>query len=297
MFAEATAPVTPVTSVTPALPAPSIALQAIQKAIQASKEEVPDHISDRTRTAPQGTDAPSSPEDDPFYIPPEEIIAARTAALSLSERDCCLTCGVAFTEEDVAATVLYEGKRYHKECLPFLGTTDLKKNPSLNITLTLRASEMEKIAELLEPDSSLSHVHDKIANVLCEHNTWYVRCSFCGRVVEKHSAIVSGTHTPRIKEETGIVIGVASGRFFSKVRSTEAFCSSACDLNYSKHLFAVWQEGEKDKKAKASVAKERRTAAKGEKLVDALAEAFKMAKRSPDVAKALKDILAELAEQ
>jgi hypothetical protein len=238
----------------------------------------------------------------------EKEISAEERTLTVDH--ICPQCSSAVKAEE---SVLYEGREFHRSCLEErLKTNDLKKNPKISFSLDLRASDIVRMLDVLELDESLKSVHDKLADVLCQHNNWYGRCTFCGKVVDKSHAIVGGEKTKGVKEETGIVVGIPSGKFFSVVRSTELFCSPVCDLNYSKKLKASWEAEKEAKKAARSTYVDRdfdgnviehgyghgQGSAKGkekkEKGEDTLSRLFKMAKKSSDVAASLQEIFKSL---
>jgi len=198
---------------------------------------------------------------------------------------------------------LYGGKTYHDECLPFqrasrpvISTSlDLHTNPRLTFSLNLRASEIALLAEIVQPITEMHNVYDRLADVLCEHGNSYARCAWCGKLTLREHAVEGGTHTRKMKEATGVLAGVKSGRFFSRVRSVEVFCGEGCDLNYSKRMKVAWEEEKEKKRKKAEETRERGRG--GERKKDSLSKVFKMASKDKRIAAQLQEILDMIAEQ
>jgi hypothetical protein len=212
----------------------------------------------------------------------------RSALSTSSEAKECTRC-----EEEVHEgehLVIYEGRPYHEECLPFMHSDDLIRNPRISVNLGLRLSTLTSLIKRLPPDGALGEVRDHLSDVLCAQNTWFSRCSWCGAIVMKHSAQIGGSHTKKIKEESGITIGVLSGKFFSKAKSMEIFCSEVCDLNYSKKLYTAWlKKKEEDQSLKAAKSTER-----GVKTANPLRDLMKLSKTRGDVASKMQSILEQL---
>jgi hypothetical protein len=164
------------------------------------------------------------------------------------------SCGLEFSAN--YPKVLWSGKAYHKECLPFIESDDLTVNPRLDITINVRASKLARLVEILEREEDLKDLYNHLGDTLCEHNTWYARCAECGKVVMKHQAIVGGLLTKQVKAQTKIEVSITTGRFFSRVRPAEVFCSEVCDQNYAKRIWKVWEQQEKEKAELRERAKE-----------------------------------------
>ncbi len=217
-------------------------------------------------------------------IPTQEIVNARpvfeiTASTSggLELQHCALCNEQIFAGEDIS----YSGRIYHKECAPFAGHRDTKQNPPIEVKITAQASVLALLLEVIELHPELQGVHSKVADALCEHDNYYIRCNHCGSVVSKAKAIFGGALTRTAKTETKAIMAVPAGKFFSKVRTVEVFCSPACDATYAAHLRLAWKK-EQDEKA---------ASAKGPKKPDGLSQLMKLAKTSPKLAAALGAIL------
>lgn len=213
---------------------------------------------------------------------PASVEEKRKVLDHMIEEGICYKCGNALP---AANTVLWEGMPYHKGCLPFIRKDDLESNPRLSLTLSLRASELALLAELVSEDTSLKVLYDKLADTLCEHGHSYVRCVECGLLVSRNGAIISTGYTRDFMVSSGAVISVSSGRFFSRIRGIEAFCSKACDLNYSKSAKTAWDKEQAEKAAKKSSTSGEDKKPSGLKLL------MQIAKTRPDVAAKLQEVM------
>jgi hypothetical protein len=211
---------------------------------------MPDPTSDTDPKVEEKTELKITAEEIKHARPTFSVSPVLNQGLSTTKCEACLE--EIFNSEQV----LYQGKVFHKDCAPFVGKTDLKNNPRIPIAFSLQASELALLLEIIEPHIKLRMLHDKLADILCEHGNSYVRCSFCGLVIERHRTLEWGKHTREVKEKTGAVVAITAGRFYSTVQNVECFCSEACDLNYSKKVKEAWDKAQVEKKEKAGVKKD-----------------------------------------
>jgi hypothetical protein len=172
--------------------------------------------------------------------------------------------------------------------------TSLTDNPRITLNISVRASELALLLELtavaLPQQPDLKLLHDRLANILCEHGNLYVRCAHCGKILKyhEHAKEIGGIFTKKVKEETGAVLSIPTEKFYSAVKSVEIFCSSACDLVYSQKLKKAWEQEQEEKKKK-------KAAKTG--INNTLAQLMKAAKTNPELADNLAALVQNVLKQ
>jgi len=201
-------------------------------------------------------------------------------AIPREELKPCAHCG---KQVFAGQAVMFSNTLYHEDCAPFAGTHDLKANPRITATINAQAADFALLLKVIEDRPDLKALHDKVAATLCEHDNYYLRCDQCGKVVSKGDALIGGILTKAAKKETGAITSVPAGKFFSKVRTVEVFCSKGCDGTYAAHLRLAFRKQQEEKASKATESKS-----------DGLKQLLKLSVNSKELKEKLAEILASV---